>query len=191
MSLTRRSALQLLGVAALPSLARAAGAPEGWERAAHSRAASTPPDLFRADERALVSAIADAVMPRTDTPGALDVGVPAFVEVLTAEWMTESERTEFRGGLAAVESHALEAQGRAWPALDASRRSAEIAWLENASDPGLPERRAYRRLRGYVLHGYLTSERVQKEVLRVDITPGRYFGCAPIPSPLPPGGHDD
>ena len=191
MSLTRRSALQLLGVAALPSLARASGASKEWALTAHARAASTPPDLFRADERALVSAIADALLPRTDTPGALDVGVPGFVEVLTADWMTDAERSEFREGLATIELHAIETAGRAWPALDGGRRSVEIAWLEEVSDPGLPARRAYRRLRGFVLHGYLTSERVQREVLKVDITPGRYFGCTPVPTPFPPGGHDD
>lgn len=190
MSLTRRTAIQLLGVAALPSMARAATS-DAWALEAHARAAATPPTLFRADERAVVSAIADAILPRTDTPGALDVGVPAFVELLTAEWMTEDERAEFRAGLGALDLHALEAHGRTWPALDTNRRSSELGWLEDVSDPSLPARRGYRRLRGYVLHGYLTSERVQREVLKVDITPGRYFGCAPIPEPDAQGsGHD-
>ena len=90
-----------------------------------------------------------------------------------------------------LELPAIETAGRAWPALDGGRRSVELAWLEEVSDPGLPARRAYRRLRGFVLHGYLTSERVQREVLKVDITPGRYFGCTPVPTPFPPDGHDD
>lgn len=187
MTISRRAAIQLLGMAALPSLARAGGAKDTWAAMAHARAASTPPALFRAQERALVSAVADLILPRTDTLGALDVGVPEFVEVITAEWMTEAERTEFRAGLAAMDLHALEAQGHAWPALDAVQRAKEMQWLDSATDPSLPARRGYRRLRGFVLHGYLTSERVQKAVLKTQIIPGRYEGCAPMPAAkLPP-----
>jgi len=185
MTLTRRAALHVLGMTALPSLARAA-ASGAWAERAHARAAAAPPDHFQPDERALVSAVADLILPRTDTPGALDVGVPAFVEVIAADWMTEDERTEFRGGLAAMDLHALEAHGRAWPALDPVEAAQEMRWLDSATDASLPARRGYRRLRGFVLHGYLTSERVQKEVLRVEIMPGRYEGCAPMPFTLPP-----
>ncbi len=173
MTLTRRSALQLLG-AAIPSLARAAGAPADWGPAAHARAAANPPTLFRTDERAVVSAIADAILPRTDTPGALDVGVPAFIEFITAEWMTDDERTAFRAGLAALDAHALASHGRAWPALDAAAASAELDWATDQP--------TYRRLKSYVLHGYFTSERVQREVFHTNITPGRYFGCNPLPA---------
>ncbi|MBL8996726.1 MAG: gluconate 2-dehydrogenase subunit 3 family protein [Gemmatimonadetes bacterium] len=184
MTLTRRAALQLLGVAALPAVARA-GLPDAvTSAAAHRRALATPPALFRADERALVAAVADGILPRSATPGALDVGVPAFVEVIVGEWMTDEERTEFRAGLAAMEMHVIERLNRPWPALSGFERSAELAWLAEASDPTHPARRGYRRLRSHVLHGYLTSERVQREVLKVDITPGRYYGCTPIPSPL-------
>ena len=40
----------------------------------------------------LVSAIADRIIPRTDTPGAADVGVPAFIDLLYAQFMTGAER---------------------------------------------------------------------------------------------------
>lgn len=191
MSLTRRSALQVLGAAAIPTLARAAGAPADWGAFAHERAASSPPSLFRVDERATVSAIADAILPRTDTPGALDVGVPAFIEFITAEWMTDEERTSFRAGIADLDAHALAAHGRAWPALDAVAADTELDWAEaDASDSPsgtsgterTAGQRTYRRLKSYVLHGYFTSERVQREVFHTNITPGRYFGCNPLPA---------
>lgn len=187
-TLSRRALLQLAGLAALPSLARAEGAPDGWESLVHEQAAQRPPTLFRPEERALVSAVADAVLPRTDTPGALDVGVPAFVELITAEWMSERERTEFREGLAAFEAHAVAAYGRRWPALDQVQRMGELDWASMELDAATPAKRAYRRLRGHVLHGYLTSERVRREVLRVNITPGLYRGDVPVTAPRG-GGH--
>ncbi|HET6680697.1 MAG TPA: gluconate 2-dehydrogenase subunit 3 family protein, partial [Gemmatimonadaceae bacterium] len=53
---------------------------------------------------ALVAAVADTIIPRTDTPGAVDVGVPAFVEaVVDASW-PEDDRATFTGGLNALQS---------------------------------------------------------------------------------------
>lgn len=180
--LSRRTLLQLAGLGAFPTLARAESAPFDWDHSLHEQAAERPPALFRADERALVAAMCDAIIPRTDTLGALDVAVPAFVEFITAEWMTEAERAEFREGLAALEAHAVERQGRSWPALDAVQRIAELDWAALPDEPELPARKAYRRLRGHALHGYLTSERVRREVLKVNITPGRYRGDVPVRS---------
>lgn len=189
MSLSRRALLQLAGLAALPTLARADSVAEGWEELVHERARHAPPSPLRDDERALISAIADGIVPRTDTPGALDVGAVGFVEVIVAEWMTEAELIEFRGGLAAIDRHAVSAHGRSWPALDHAAREVEFSFLEDTADPAREERRAYRRLRGHVLHGYLTSERVRREVLRVSITPGHYRGDVPVVAAR--GGRDD
>ena len=45
-----------------------------------------PPSSGLSDAQlALVGAIADTILPRTDTPSATDVGVPAFVDVIVSE----------------------------------------------------------------------------------------------------------
>lgn len=190
MSLTRRALLQLAGLAALPAFAHADDATlDRWIEAVHAQAGRAPATPFRADERALVAAIADGVLPRTETPGALDVGAPAFVEVIVMEWMTPEDRDAFRAGLAALDARARAAYGLAWPALDAVQRDGELAWAEQSLDADLPAKRTYRRLKGLLLHGYLTSERVRKEVLKVNITPGHFRGNVPVGTPAPVGGH--
>ena len=188
MSLTRRAALQVLGAATLPVVARAAQPGEHEAREFARRALVAQGSLFRADERATVSAIADAILPRTETPGALDVGVPAFVELIAEEWMSERDRVAFRDGLAALDAHALATEGRPWPALDLAAREREAAWAEGTEERALPAKSAFRRLKGLTVQGFFSSERVQKEVLRTQIIPGRYLGCAPLPAP--PGGDD-
>lgn len=191
MSLTRRAALQVLGAVTLPAVARGAQPTDREAQAFAARAADRPPSqgaLFRADERATVSAIADAVLPRTDTPGALDVGVPAFVELIAAEWMTEPDRLAFREGLAALDAHAVATEGHPWPALDQPAREREAAWAEGSEDRALPAKAAFRRLKGLTVQGWFASERVQTEVLRTVVIPGRYLGCAPLPAP--PGDGD-
>lgn len=167
MSLSRRTLLQATGLLAFPIRAVAA---------------SPAPALLHVDERVTLSAIADALLPRTDSPGALDVGAPAFVELLIGEWASESDRTLLRDGLRDLEAHAVATHGRGWAALDAAQREAEIAWGERSEREPQVGQRAFRRLKSWITHAWLTSERVQKEVLRVNITPGAYEGCVPRPS---------
>jgi hypothetical protein len=191
MSLSRRTLLQAAGVLALPRTAAAATPDAAWTAQAHARLRDhTPSDArptLASDERVVLSAIADAILPRTDTPGALDVGAPAFVELIIGEWASAADRAMMREGLRDLEAHALATHGRSWAALDATQREAEIAWGERNTGDLQVGQRAFRRLKSWITHGWLTSERVQKQVLRVNITPGRYDGCVPR---QPVGGRD-
>ncbi|MEY4608892.1 MAG: hypothetical protein RL625_1109, partial [Gemmatimonadota bacterium] len=135
MTLSRRSLLQLAGLAALPALVHAdEPAVTQWTEALLRRAIEDPPRFFTADERALVRTIADGILPRTDTPGALDVGVPAFVEIIAGEWMEPKDRDAFRAGLAALDARALAMYGARWPALDPVQRDGELQWGESSVD---------------------------------------------------------
>lgn len=191
MSLTRRAAIQALGAAALPVAARATTPTDDEARALARRAAVAPSRILQGSERATVASIADAILPRTDSIGALDAGVPAYIEFITAEWMNESERMAFREGLRALEAHATQIEGAAWPALDRAAQAREASWAESPEERTLPAKSAFRRIKGLTIQGYFVSERVQKEVLKTNITPGRYFGCTPIPAPPSGDGEAD
>lgn len=186
MSISRRTLLQAAGLMALPRAAFAATPDADWSARAFSRIATTSPDVLRADERVILSAIADALLPRTETPGALDVGVPAFVELLIAEWASPDDASLVRRGLLALDAHAAAVHGRGWAQLDDAQRAAEIAWSEQSGGSPSEGERAFRRLKGWITHGWLTSERIRKDVLKVKVVPGTYSGCAPVST----GGND-
>lgn len=84
--------------------AGASQAPNLWAmtKEQHDFIASQPPyidrqtaNLFSQSQRQVVSAIAEHVIPRTDTPGAIDAGAPKFIEVMVGNWFDDSEREFF------------------------------------------------------------------------------------------------
>jgi hypothetical protein len=135
---------------------------------------------------ALVGAIGDAVLPRTDSPSATDVAVPAFVNVIVGENYTDAQRRSFLSGLDALDAKAKADTGSAFADLAPAARGTFIESLETASRNDEPAR-TYWRLKGLVIHGYFTSERVMKDVLHTQIMPGRFDGAAPMSTPAAKG----
>jgi gluconate 2-dehydrogenase gamma chain len=173
----RRAAL-LAGVALSPGWLMAVGpafteAPAGKQASPASAGSRLTPV-----HAAIAGAVADRILPRTDTPGAADVGVPAFIDLLYAEFMTADERKMLADGLNGVEVAAKAAHGGAFTTLTADRQDTVlrgIARAEEGKDKGF-----FRLIRSATILGYFTSEPVGRNVLHYDPVPGRYEGCIPI-----------
>jgi hypothetical protein len=127
---------------------------------------------------ALVRAIADAIIPRTDTPSAIDVGVHGFVDVIVAERMTETSRAAFLAGLDAIDARSVASSGVVFADLTAEAQGAALGEIES-SDRNTEPARTYWRLKGLIVHGYFTSEPVMKNVLHHQVLPGKFEGAAP------------
>jgi len=131
-----------------------------------------------------IGIIADLILPRTDTPGARDVGVPEFIDLLMTEWYDDAERGRFVSGLAAIDRLAAGRGARDFRSLAAAEQAAVVGTLDaslalpDAPAPGSAEA-AYRTLKSLVVFGYFTSGPVQRDVLKVNIWPSRYDGCIP------------
>lgn len=175
-SLTRREALRraslLLGVAFTPSILAAAAAGVTPPVAAGER------DFWGDRERALVAALAERLLPRTDTPGAIDAGVPAFIERMVNAYFTDRERQTFLAGLPQVDALSRSRGGDDFVRLRPEQQDAVLAALaEAAVGRGVT---FYSLVREATIVGYFTSELVGKTVLHYDPVPGRFDACIPI-----------
>ncbi len=128
----------------------------------------------------LVGAVADTILPRSDSPSATDVGVPAFVNVIVGENYTDADRAAFVAGLDAFEARAQSTGGGSFAVLSAEARAQVVDAIERAQSRRDEPMRTYWRLKGLVIHGYFTSEQVSKNVLHVEVMPGRFEGSAPL-----------
>lgn len=172
--MNRRDLLRATARAAAAAvlLPRAASAQLVWQRVgAH------PPSRVQSS---LVVALADTILPRTDTPSASDVNVEGFVDVIVTEYYTEPERRAFLDGLEAIDALAAQLAGAPFASLTPAQRLPVMDALEQPVDRAAPSARSYARLKALVVHGYFTSERVQREVLELQIIPGRFDGAAPL-----------
>src|SRR5688572_4500337 len=118
--LHRRQLLHTLGASAVLSLI------PGEARAAWARVASglRPASGLSDSHLALIRAIADTILPRTDTPGASDVGVHGFVDVIVSENYDDNDRAAFTAGLEKIDATVMLDRGRVFQDLPAAERAA-------------------------------------------------------------------
>jgi hypothetical protein len=170
----RRHLLQLLGACSvLPFVPREAGAAIAFGRKLHLAVQRDDLEALSDAEGRLVTAIADQIIPRTDTPGASDVGVTVFVDHLLAHWYADEPRANFLAGLADIDRRA----GGSFLELSPERQIALLTLLDGVK--GAPEsaESAFAMLKSLTVYGYFTAERVVKEVTKEPISPGKFEGC--------------
>jgi len=107
-----------------------------------------PPRFFTRDELVTISRIADLIIPPTDTPGAVQAGVPGYIDYVVDS--NEEWRKLYRDGIAWLHGEHFDQM----PEKD------QIALLERYIDqPGdeLPAR-FFRALKSMTADGFYTSE---------------------------------
>ncbi|HET9152252.1 MAG TPA: gluconate 2-dehydrogenase subunit 3 family protein [Gemmatimonadales bacterium] len=147
--------------------------------AAHGRTGAlrtlTPP------QSATVSAIADLILPRTDTPGALDAGVTDFIDLLLTEWYPAADRDNVLYGLGYIDGEASAQGAKTFAELAADAQATLATRLDTARDHPQPSAAAtWRTIKGLTIYGYFTSKPVMQDVLKVKIWPGRWDACIPV-----------
>jgi Gluconate 2-dehydrogenase subunit 3 len=165
----RREVVRYLGAAlALPFLPTSADAAIQFSESLHLRIATTEPDFrtLTPRQQALVTRIAEMIIPETDTPGATSVKVPQFIDLILTEWMSDGERKIFLDGLAELESKAVT------PKLVASLDDAR----ENKTGAG----HTFGRIKALTVYGYFTSLPVQRDVLKTRMLFDGYRGDVPF-----------
>ena len=140
--------------------------------------AATGALFFTPAERGTLDLVSDTIIPRTDTPGAIDAGVPAFLDALMANWASAASRDRIRGAIARLASAAQTDTGKPIARLSAAERTAWLtrqdAALLVANDAG------YNQLKHLVLTSYYYSEAGATQELRYELVPGVWEPSVPI-----------
>lgn len=127
----------------------------------------------------LLAAIADTIIPDTDTPGASVAGVHHYMHLILSEWYTNAERKPVLAGLAEINARAQASAGENFANSTAAQQLAILQEFDQAAYSDTKEP-FFRKLKEMVIVGYYTSEIGASEELRYEAVPGPYEGCVPV-----------
>ncbi len=126
----------------------------------------TEPRYYSRQEFSLVSKLADGLIPTTDTPGAVDTGVPMYLDALMADWASAETQEAHHEVVAKVEQ---ELAAMPLEDLDAA------AFGERREELG-----AYRTLKNLISSAYYVTEPGATLETGWVPVPGRWEHCVPI-----------
>jgi gluconate 2-dehydrogenase gamma chain len=149
-------------------------------------------NYFSAGQRKIVAAMTEVVIPRTETPGAIDARVPVFIELMAANWLNDEESAIFSAGLKDMETRIPREHGKPFDQLDAPVQLQILEDLEDAAsdsswyDIGNVQRDFINdapficQFKELTIWGFFTSEEGGSQVLRYDPMPMYFDGDIPL-----------
>lgn len=152
------------------------------------------PKFFTEEQARLVSALADTILPRTNTPGAIDAGVPGFIDDMIGNVYDANQQKNFTDGLAALASEAKSQIGGDF--VDATPEE-QLEFVKNKNSQVLSGADAsqsegwwaagggkskpfFLELKELTVLGFFTSEAGATKVLQYKQVPGPFKGCVPL-----------
>ena len=147
-------------------------------------------------QNATVTAIADLIIPRTETPGAADIGASHFIDLILTEWYGEEERNRFLNGLADVDARTQASFEKTFIECSAGQQSeimmamgeqmakeaeaVRYSGRRYRGSPSNPDKNFYYVMRSLTLTAYYTSEEGATKELGFEVIPARHDGCARV-----------
>ena len=138
-------------------------------------------------ELEVVRTVADVILPPDDTPGASDLGVPAFVDLIVEEWFDPDMKSVFLDGLANLDAEAQRQYGAAFVDCTPGEQTAlvtaldeDLETLRTTEDADLQASFFYWMKRLTVTGYFTTAEGAMLVGYRT--LPGRFTGCL-VPEP--------
>lgn len=152
---------------------------------------SWKPQFLSIEQAQLVTALVDTILPKTDTPGGLDVKVDILIDLLYAKTYDEQGQQNIVAEMDGFNDKCVAKFGKVFYELAAAEKKA-ILQAEEANSPtfnsgvwgaSVGEQKPvgfYRSFKSLAVWGYCSSEEIGKNVLKYDAVPGDYQGCIPL-----------
>jgi hypothetical protein len=164
----------------------------GTPLAIWNQARDNPDAGVNVSQRQLLDRLCDLVIPTTDTPGALVVGVPTFVALAllhglddTAPQTARLPMQEDLGGLPLLDAvgRDLNRQSQGlFTRLSPARQHAVLEAYDAQAFTPDQDSHPWRKIKALILTGYYTSEIGASRELHYELVPGRFDPDVPLPA---------
>lgn len=134
-------------------------------------------NILSKEQMETIAAVVERILPKTDTPGALDAGVDQYVSLAVNKFYKPEDQKKFLENLGKFDKYASDKYKKTFAKLtdenkdDVLKMMAE-EWKKNDKEPHI-----FKEMRDLTVSGYCTSEQGAKQLLKYDPIPGPYKGC--------------
>jgi hypothetical protein len=146
------------------------------------------PVFFTEDQARTVGEVAEIIIPKTDTPGAKEAGVPAFIDLMLKDVYPQVDKDRYLAGLLEFEQQTTKMYGDAFIDLDPVK---QLEWVKKVHDAaidvfkkldekGKKDKPFILMTKELTMLGFFTSEPGATKVLQYNPVPGAYHGCLPL-----------
>ena len=152
----------------------------GWE-----------PIFFTPTQAGTLLQITETILPKTDTPGATDMGVAQFIDKISGVLLNKETQQDIVKGIEEIDVMAISRFNKNFAVISTDQRQELLLELDKSAGSypltlwGITLEKPgpvsfFRHLKRLTLFAYFTSEEIGKGVLRYDPVPGDYLACIPL-----------
>lgn len=136
--------------------------------------------FYNERELALVSRISDLLLPRTETPGALDVDLPAFLDQLMSEWASAATGEAHHSTLATLDAQLGNALAGDFVSADQLAAERALTEVDSAAFTSGADGSGYRGLKSLITQAYFATEAGALQEQQWVAVPGRWEPCVDL-----------
>jgi hypothetical protein len=143
---------------------------------------SSPNSALSTEQQQVISLLSERIIPKTDTPGAIEAGVPEFINVIVTDWYTCDERRDFLSGINEMESYCLQQFNCSLVQATSSQHDLVLAEFESKVERNKDSDRSsiFSTLRELVVVGFFTSKKGAMQALKHNHVAGQFIGDYPL-----------
>ncbi|QXV64100.1 gluconate 2-dehydrogenase subunit 3 family protein [Mucilaginibacter achroorhodeus] len=137
-----------------------------------------------AEQEKLVNSLTQTILPKTDTPGAAELGINLFVFKMMDDCASKEQQADFITGLKTFADEAKNQMNKAFADGTDQERTAFVQSVEKQStDKNFKDdgklMAFYQMVKGQTIFGYTTSKFFMTKQVVYELVPGRYNAMYP------------
>jgi gluconate 2-dehydrogenase gamma chain len=136
---------------------------------------------FSLEQMNFLGKVSDVIIPKTDTPGASEVGVPKFIDDMIFLFWDEKGRADFIAKMEAFEKKAASELGKPFTEASVDEQKSFVQKEHDAVFGGNVDWDAPRpfiwMMKELTITGFFSTEAGMTQVLQYKLVPGYWDGC--------------
>jgi hypothetical protein len=133
---------------------------------------------FSLAEQGIIASITDAIIPKGNAVGALDMGVDKYLQKLIEECYEPEIQENVKKQLKQLDINASVTYKTVFTELATKQQQLLLGKFETSADKS--EKDFFQLIKSQTIRGFTTSQKIMTEYLGYKVAPGHYYGSVPV-----------